>query len=191
MSPTPLEPSPSKLDQLSLSYLNTIDTYQSQITILSTRLSAGYLSLAQANYHAPNSTRYGPDFYDERMSAMYGVDIEVREGEVEENIKFGLKKIELPEEVEEDVAEGGEKRKDSSSTYGLRRRKAGKQAQSEEEQQGKQKEGEEEVPPPPPPTIDHRDPIRWFGILVPPALRASQSEFRSSKPPRPIPSNTH
>jgi len=30
------------------------------------------------------------------------------------------------------------------------------------------------------PTIDPRDPIRWFGILVPPALRQAQSEFTLS-----------
>ena len=36
----------------------------------------GFMSLAQANYASPNRTRYGQDYYDERMSAGIGVYVE-------------------------------------------------------------------------------------------------------------------
>jgi len=58
----------------------------------------------------------------------------------------------------------------------------------EEEQRRETKDTDREAPEPDvlekpeeqTPTIDPRDPIRWFGILVPPALRQAQSEFTLS-----------
>lgn len=99
------------LDDLMLSYLDALDTYQSLRASLSTHLTAGFLALARANFHSPNNTRYGRDAYDERMSAQVGVRVDSSGSE------FSSLRI----------AEG--------------------------------------------------DPLRWFGVLVPRALRTAKSEF--------------
>lgn len=33
-------------------------------------INQGYFSLAQANFNNSSRTRYGPDYYDERMQAL-------------------------------------------------------------------------------------------------------------------------
>lgn len=137
------------LDQLYLTYLDTIDTYQSLRTSLATHFSTGFLTLAQANYNSTSGgRRYGADFYDERMTAIRGV--EVGDG------VFECKLFELEKKEEE---------------------------QSKEIKDTDQEASESDAPEKPEeqtPTIDPRDPIRWFGILVPPALRQAQSEFTLS-----------
>lgn len=110
------------LDDLMLSYLDALDTYQSLRASLSTHFTAGFLALARANFHSPNNTRYGSDAYDERMSAQLGVRVDSSGRE------FSSLKI---------SEEAGEK-----------------------EEKG-----------------DCRDPLRWFGILVPRALRTAKMEF--------------
>ncbi|KAL0635144.1 hypothetical protein Q9L58_005967 [Maublancomyces gigas] len=107
------------LDDLMLSYLDALDTYQSLRASLSTHFTAGFLALARANFHSPNNTRYGSDAYDERMSAQLGVRVDSSGRE------FGSLRI---------AAAGEEKG-------------------------------------------DCRDPLRWFGILVPRALRTAKMEF--------------
>lgn len=141
------------LDELMLSYLDTIDTYQSLRTSLSSRFSAGFLALAQANFHS-TSGRYGQDSYDERMSALRGV--EIREGG--DGTAFKSKKVEVERE-------GGEKDK----------KEKGNEGGEEEIENVENVEDKKSIKRP-----DHRDPIRWFGILVPPALRTVQSEFASA-----------
>jgi len=137
------------LDQLYLTYLDTIDTYQSLRTSLATHFSTGFLTLAQANYNSTSGgQRYGADFYDERMTAIRGV--EVGDG------VFECKLFE-PERKEEE------------------QRKEIKDTDREASESDALEKPEEQTP-----TIDPRDPIRWFGILVPPALRQTQSEFTLS-----------
>ncbi|RPA94318.1 hypothetical protein L873DRAFT_1747157 [Choiromyces venosus 120613-1] len=132
------------LDQLYLTYLDTVDTYQSLRASLATHFSTGFLSLAQANYNSTSGgRRYGEDFYDERMTATRGVDVE--------DGVFECKLFELEKEEEEEEEE---------------------EEEGEEEKSEKSKEQT--------PAIDPRDPIRWFGILVPSALRQAQSEFTLS-----------
>ncbi|PWW79939.1 hypothetical protein C7212DRAFT_361421 [Tuber magnatum] len=138
------------LDQLYLTYLDTVDTYQSLRASLATHFSAGFLSLAQANYNSTNGgRRYGADFYDERMTAIRGVEVG---GGV-----FECKPLE-PEMKEEEEQREGIKDTDQEGSELDTIEKSEEQA----------------------PTLDPRDPIRWFGILVPPALRQAQSEFTLS-----------
>jgi type II secretory pathway pseudopilin PulG len=59
-----------RLDELLETYLNTLDQYQKAQQQLATRLSSGYFSLAQANFNNQSRTRYGQDYYDERMQAL-------------------------------------------------------------------------------------------------------------------------
>lgn len=141
------------LDELMLSYLDTIDTYQSLRASLGSRFSAGFLALAQANFSSPRG-RYGQDFYDERMSALRGVRVTERGY----GIEFESRMIDVEEQKEDDKKEEKEKREGKEGGNGENKEEDLKDAKKP----------------------DPRDPIRWFGILVPPALRIAQSEFVSS-----------
>ncbi|KAL7268157.1 hypothetical protein RUND412_009234 [Rhizina undulata] len=166
------------LDDLILKYLSAIDTYQQLRKLLSDKFSAGFLSLAEANYFSSRG-RYGGDFYDERMRALRGVEVVEREEEGRNAVVFGLKEIDGEKEGE------GE----ASQDAGVRRRKgkkregqggeetAGAEAEAEGEREGEAVAKTEGVDVEPKVNVDVRDPIRWFGILVPPALRNAQSEF--------------
>ena len=140
------------LDQLYLTYLDTVDTYQSLRISLATHFSTGFLTLAQANYNSTSGgRRYGADFYDERMTAIRGVEV-VDDGVFE--CKF----------FEEEGKEEEEQRRETKDT----------------DREAPEPDVLLEKPEKQTPTIDPRDPIRWFGILVPPALRQAQSEFTLS-----------
>lgn len=112
-----------------LSYLDAIDTYQSLHAALNSRLAAGFLALAQANFYSSN-TRFGRDAYDERMRAQRGIICVVPpSSSSSEGTEFSALKIPVSDGDDDD---GGSRR---------------------------------------------GDPLRWFGVLVPPALRTVQSEF--------------
>ncbi|KAI5846267.1 hypothetical protein DFP73DRAFT_511339 [Morchella snyderi] len=163
------------LDELMLAYLDTIDTYQSQSAALASGFSNGFMALAQANFNTPGR-RFGQDSYDERMAATRGVEIRQRGeggGEAEEEegvITFHGLRIPLAAATAE------------SESGGVRAEEAPKEEDggggdddgddSETETPGGSECGEKPVEKP-----DPRDPLRWFGILVPRALRTAQTEF--------------
>ncbi|KAI5803746.1 hypothetical protein EDC01DRAFT_611724 [Geopyxis carbonaria] len=90
-----------KHDELVLQYLDTIDTYQLQMKQLSSELSAGYLALAQANFHS-TGIRYGQDFYDERMTAIKRMELKPVDGHIE----FILKPRETADGASQKVQKG-------------------------------------------------------------------------------------
>ncbi|RPB08726.1 hypothetical protein P167DRAFT_538973 [Morchella conica CCBAS932] len=146
------------LDELMLAYLDTIDTYQSQCATLASGFSNGFMALAQANFNTPGR-RFGQDFYDERMVAMRGV--EIREGD--EGIIFEGKKIPI------EVTEGKNGKEEAQE-------KDGEKEDGQKEDVGDEKPEDSEAAKKTPKS-DPRDPLRWFGILVPQALRTTQSEL--------------
>ncbi|KAF2643134.1 hypothetical protein P280DRAFT_421700, partial [Massarina eburnea CBS 473.64] len=60
----------AQLDKSLERYLNTLHDYQQAQQRLASHLSAGYFSLAQANFSNASGTRYGEDYYDDRMQAL-------------------------------------------------------------------------------------------------------------------------
>ncbi|KAK5006360.1 hypothetical protein LTR16_006148 [Cryomyces antarcticus] len=172
-----------KLDSLWEKYLLLLDQYQSAQQQLAQHLSSlrqGHLSLARANFSSPSRIRYGQDYYDERMQASRRVTV----GSTDDSIH----KISIAS------------RDGVSAVY-----PAGKST-------GKYEEPRQEPTPPATPqtapdpepevklskpseTDEHtkknpesetRDPLNWYGILVPPALRAAQADFISTVE-RPVP----
>ncbi|PYH44937.1 uncharacterized protein BP01DRAFT_357287 [Aspergillus saccharolyticus JOP 1030-1] len=57
------------LDELLERYLHLLDEHQKLQADLGSRLSSGFISLAQANFTSSPGRRYGADYYDERMKA--------------------------------------------------------------------------------------------------------------------------
>ena len=157
------------LDSLWTAYLTYLDAYTSAQKLLQKHMSAGFLSLARANFNSRVGVRrYGPDYYHERAIATRRVTVSVEDGASNptlETIQWS------PPRTESDI--------DS-------------EAPVEVEKTGDNEEDVKQLPSPPgtpepdpditPSEKDTRiplpsDPLKWFGILVPQALRSSQASF--------------
>ncbi|KAL1630568.1 hypothetical protein SLS54_000439 [Diplodia seriata] len=195
------------LDELLKRYLLLLDQYSQARQQLSSELSSGYLSLAQANFNPSSRIRYGQDFYDERMQALRRVTTEETDSKLYRSIRLldppneptvdekKMKNAAAPtgknsegmdrratDDVAVSVAQLGlddEVKKKSGPREAQPGSKASESHTNDAKSDGNKKENSDEVqakeaasrkPP-----VD--DPIRWFGILVPPALRNAQGRF--------------
>ncbi|KAF2405223.1 hypothetical protein EJ06DRAFT_468898 [Trichodelitschia bisporula] len=149
-----------ELDHLFEQYLELLDQYQTERIKLSTTLSSGFLSLAQANFSSTLGRRYGQDYYDERMQALRTVYV------LPSNSKLG------GEDGEKVTIEGVPPHSEKPARNGIDDTaepsvaEPSKPACSEDEKED--------------PHLGRRpsvDPIRWFGILVPQPLRTAQAHF--------------
>ncbi|KAF1913531.1 hypothetical protein BDU57DRAFT_540941 [Ampelomyces quisqualis] len=145
----------TRLDELLEKYLHTLDQYQKTREQLSRQLSSGYMSLAQANFQNRSATHYGQDSYDERMQAARKVVIEAdASATAKDGISFSVT-------CEKELAASNQ---DSTSN----------DDSNDESKKPSKSPGESKK------TAKTGDAIRWFGILVPPALRSAQSSFVSA-----------
>ncbi|PLN82147.1 hypothetical protein BDW42DRAFT_167241 [Aspergillus taichungensis] len=190
------------LDSLLEHYLHLLDQHQRLQADLSSRLSSGFFSLAQANYTCPPGRHYGADYYDDRMKATRRIELQPStdrdgndqndatsaEGHPDDDSKpiFTIKPT--TDQPEEDQSKTNEKPKPSHTTD--------EPAQNEEsnpEAEDKSTEQSTEDSPPSISTGDDQqadpkpqsskqkprssDPLRWYGILVPQSLRSAQKSF--------------
>ncbi|KAF9699170.1 hypothetical protein EKO04_002732 [Ascochyta lentis] len=193
----------TRLDTLLEQYLQTLDLYTTLTQQLSTDLSSAFFSLTQANFHNPSTVHYGRDRYDERVRATRRIAVteekekgeeekgEEEKGEEEkgeEESKFHFSTITATtatatappsphsKTAEPDVsvdAGGGAERDEmgftSPSPFSSNSIPTPTSTTTEEEEEQEQ-EKEDTTPKAP-------DPLRMFGILVPPALRSAQASF--------------
>ncbi|KAL4805502.1 hypothetical protein BDV18DRAFT_161154 [Aspergillus unguis] len=183
-------------------YLYLLDKHQSLQNELSSKLSSGFLSLAHANYTCPPGRRFGADYYDERMKASRRITLQPSSIEKQEsNAEHDrLPDTLAPSEqtfainlatnvVEEELADTSDQSELTVSeemTPGQWFSKKGKRdsdtAESTETPQDPADSSKSE------PESDTKsdpvrqksrtsDPIRWYGILVPPSLRNAQKSF--------------
>jgi hypothetical protein len=166
-----------RLDKLWESYLNLLDQYTKAQDDIKKHMNSGFLSLAKAQSSAPFGRRYGQDWYDERMKSTRRVQVSSHASETSEDaITAGLQALRIsfandPTEVErkEDVEKTSAKDEDPQpkqqpSPPGT--------PEPEIKQQSTEDEKTEEAEKPKP-----VNPLRWYGILVPPELRKAQSSF--------------
>jgi vacuolar-type H+-ATPase subunit D/Vma8 len=130
-----------RLDDLLEQYLNTLDEYQKARERLSANLSAGHMSLAQANFSNTTGRRYGQDHYDERMQAQRIISVSCLRGDQEPPFRF----------------------------------ESAENAKTEQGETGKEKTEKEAKCNP-----KTKDPLKWFGVLVPQPLRSAQASFTSA-----------
>ncbi|KAJ9653240.1 hypothetical protein H2198_007543 [Neophaeococcomyces mojaviensis] len=159
-----------KLDTLLEKYLELLDQYTALREELSKTFSAGFFSLAQAQRASTLGAgrRYGEECYDERMKAQRRVG--VSEDETDEHHVFKVDKVVRVEKEKNSISVEFSTSADESKPQ----EQAGRQSlQATVEVQGEQQE--KKLRPKQDPA--HRDPVTWFGILVPPALRQTQSHF--------------
>lgn len=166
----------AKLDALLEQYLELLDKYSVLREELSRTFSNGFFSLAQAqrNSSLGAGRRYGPDFYDERMKARRRTEINAEDDDPRFSVRMEERKptpqqqAENPENQENGDNEGttekeGQRTKEEAED-GITTRDELTSERQKAKQRVKQQPG-------------HRDPLTWFGLLVPPALRQTQSHF--------------
>ncbi|KAH6877475.1 hypothetical protein BKA58DRAFT_375163 [Alternaria rosae] len=164
-------------------YLQTLHEYHDVMQHLSAGLSSGYMSLAQANfYNSSSAIRYGQDCYDERMQTVRKVHIS-EHGCTKENYRahFSIKSSSTTrQDASTDDQIGSTEQANEAQGPDLpstgsksREGEAGATSDADDETAQGSRENEEETRSIGKPT----DPLRWFGILVPPALRTAQSTF--------------
>ncbi|KAL4973749.1 hypothetical protein BDW66DRAFT_153512 [Aspergillus desertorum] len=191
----------SSLDALLEKYLHLLDKHQTLQDDLASKLSSGFLSLAHANYTCPPGRRFGVDYYDERMKASRRVILQSpssrnredsnAESEGPSDTGASSKKIfsiEFTSSSDEKEQVGTDESSESNEKgLGQKRLKNGSNDETvgttaafqiPSESSETQSEGEADVKPEPiRRPLRTLDPIRWFGILVPPSLRNAQKSF--------------
>ncbi|PGH00172.1 hypothetical protein AJ80_09226 [Polytolypa hystricis UAMH7299] len=187
------------LDTLLERYLNLLDKQQQLQEELGRHFSAGFFSLARANNSCPPGRRYGEDYYDERMKAVRKISIAPSSSD-EQSVGTGNDKdadIISPsplfttisvsaaqpapsndsppppsddENPMSEINDDDNEKPDPSDVDD-----SGPPTPSTEESTEKTEQAEKPDNPPTP-----SNPLRWFGILVPPALRQAQASFISA-----------
>ncbi|KAL8969190.1 MAG: hypothetical protein Q9183_002114 [Haloplaca sp. 2 TL-2023] len=157
------------LDDLLERYLNLVHDYTTTQHALSKDFSSvclygksddsifqGYLSLAQANFSNPSRTRYGQDFYDDRMKASVRLSIASPP----------------PDRANTDPIEQLLRSPTSITLLQLTSKSPNAEDEEKAEKSGEDNDTAPELPV--------SDPLKWFGILVAPALRSSQASFKAA-----------
>lgn len=162
------------LDCLLILYLHDLDAYTSAQKLIQKHMSAGFLSLAKANFHSGNGVRkYGQDYYHERAIATRRVVVCATNGESKSAVnivQWSAQTSEAEGESEAPVkaAETGETEEDVSQLpLPPGTPKPGRESNDVANTSEKILRR----------TPLESDPLKWFGILVPPALRSSQGSF--------------
>lgn len=163
-----------QLDSLLEQYLDLLDQYTKLRENLSKTFSAGFFSLAQAQRtsNLGAGRRYGEEYYDERMKAQRRI---IWQSDAElEGLECRVEKVQKKDSKSKDdkskrasiIAKGsrGHDTKDESKEQ----QEIVDQSETSATPVKKAKAKQDPAT---------RDPLTWFGILVPPALRQTQTLF--------------
>lgn len=174
----------SRLDALWVQYLDLLDQYTKAQEELSKLMSSGFFSLAQANRSPMHGRRYGQDWYDQRMKTS-------RRCQIVEQIEHTSTGTPISSYGQVFIADWVPVAQDADDKDGAESKSAKHQAR--ENVEPKQQPSPPRTPDPVASStsekakdaqeskaVSHMDPIRWYGILVPPELRRAQAFFTTS-----------
>ncbi|PNS15962.1 hypothetical protein CAC42_4363 [Sphaceloma murrayae] len=153
-----LEELKRRLEASWIRYLDFLDQYSKAQQQISKYYSEGMFSLAEANFKNSTRTRYGQEYYDGRMQAATKYAVSGTSSVSEDpNVIPRIKSdpVCIDDDKEEDEKSSAPSRSDGSSPGILHT--ALREAHGD--------------------SAESRDPIKWFGILVPPQLRSCQRSF--------------
>lgn len=175
MDPSPDESditAPSTVDALLERYLALLDEYTSLRAELSRLQAATFQHLARANFAAERGARYGADAYDDRMQALRTVVIgeeQLQERQQEAIGSAPTFQVVVAAEADRHDAAGG-----AATAEPPREEKKGKEdAADDGASSSPERPGEAESARRSPDA--KTDPLRWFGVLTPLALRQTQA----------------
>jgi hypothetical protein len=140
------------IDELLERYLGLLDEYAQLRQSLSQLQSGVYQNIARANFSGERGMRYGQDHYDERMQATRLLSIRQNQDQSPDFSFFNA-----PDEIEEK----GEEQHESVDTEGLNQ---GPKSEAREEKPAEKKRRK------------NMNPLHWFGLFAPMALRTAQTE---------------
>lgn len=166
-----------RLDKLWESYLTLLDHYTKAQDEIKTHMNSGFLSLAKAQSSAPLGRRYGQDWYDERMKSTKRVHLSNDDSETtEDTITAGLQRlsISLAQDPEKNEAKDGtdETIVEEAESQPTQQPSPPGTPEPEPREQTAEDEKIDQTEKPKP-----VNPLRWYGILVPPELKKAQSSF--------------
>ena len=193
-----------RLDNLLETYLELLDEYTTLRTQLSKQFSDGFFALARANHMSANlgsGRRYGEEGYDERMKAQRRIVYSVEDSRLgHERNGTDIEDVDSHSEAEKKpqvAAQPGcrisiQKTKDiavldktstshpenesvagESSTSAHTADSAHRPPPSAKSESSSETTAKVEAKPPP----SDRDPLKWYGILIPLPLRQAQASF--------------
>nr|POF05426.1 hypothetical protein CFP56_69452 [Quercus suber] len=167
------------LDDAWAKYLNCLDVYQEAQIELGKVMSA-------ANFTSTDRRRYGRDYYDERMKASrrYHFVEPPKNSELKAQIASpGLKPILVTSLVDgnDSTAESSPDETGHHPEQQITTRDDVVDAKKpKDERQGKASEPNDEGPDESDAKVQLRNPITWYGILVPQQLRVAQTSFSTA-----------
>lgn len=153
--PSPRNMTSEAIDELLVRYLGLLDEYTQLRASLVTHQVAMYGQLTRANFAAERGFRYGPDHFDGRMQAT--ARLEILSGTKEDDTAGGAAAFSISRPGKPTATATQENAGDDA-----------KDAKEESKADGSKKTaGEARL---------LRDPLQWFGVLAPMALRLAQKE---------------
>ncbi|KAK7754194.1 hypothetical protein SLS62_003771 [Diatrype stigma] len=182
----------SNIDALLERYLHLLHEYTALRERLGTLQAGVYQNLARANFAAERGVRYGQDHYDGRMQASRRVRVRVRvavaaaaaapsfavtlekEGEQEQEKEDPNPTPRSPSADDEASGSGVSGGLDGSEEG--TKKKAGGDGDGDGGVVEEGADGAEQKPKKQTQTRSSKDPLRWFGLLAPLALRQAQAQ---------------
>ncbi|KAK2743421.1 hypothetical protein FQN57_004886 [Myotisia sp. PD_48] len=206
--PPPLATTPDSLqaiDDLLERYLHLLDEQQTLQKNIGRLFSDGFFSVARANQSCPPGRHFGEDYYDERMKAIKKLNITMQSTaryaslasptqEPDSHIpNFDISPLIRPDDPIPNDQNSAEEEEKSSTSKASSTKPGLEQEIANNASTTSTKPGHEEekirivsttsVTKPDPKQIkanNASNPLQWFGILVPPALRRAQESFSAA-----------
>ncbi|KUI64573.1 hypothetical protein VM1G_01065 [Cytospora mali] len=151
------------IDALLERYLSLLDEYTTLRTKLGQLQTGMFQHLARANFSAERGMRYGPDFYDERMQATRRV-IPSLESDVAVFRVVACDEL-SSSSSSSDTTENTPSNPVSDSPAAAKVEESGEAGSASEDKVEKEGGAKKQR---------SKDPLRWFGVLTPLALRQTQ-----------------
>lgn len=169
------------LDDLWESYLELLDQYTKAQDEIKRHLNSGFLSLAKAQSSASLGRRYGKDWYDERMKASRKARVlSASVDDTEDSVSADLQNLSISALSRGPTVEITHSEENTSKAESKEEKSEQQQQQpsppgtpeplSQPDQDEEEKTDQTEEPKP-------TNPLRWYGVLVPPELKKAQSAF--------------
>ncbi|CAK7197460.1 hypothetical protein SEUCBS139899_000107 [Sporothrix eucalyptigena] len=152
------------VDELLARYLGLLHEYTELRSQLSSHQESMFGNLARANFAAERGFRYGPDHFDGRMQALIRLEIGEEDKSAEKAVTFAV--VRPKKEVKVEAAKDDEDSNDEDQKKQQEDKKTDNAAITKAKKTEKNKKGAK----------GPRDPLQWFGVLTPMALRQVQQE---------------
>lgn len=167
-----------RLDDLWAQYLRLLDDYSAAQDFIKKHLASGFFSLTQANFKS-SGRRFGKDFYNDRAVALMKAKVHESGNVKVSRMEDDVQRTGMDEAADGNGGEKAELESHAGSQHGVMKQLPSPSPTPEPHDGDASADGEDKTSEQKS-HLDINDPIRWFGILVPQALRSAQVSFHSA-----------